>query len=84
MCLPVSRLFWVSSLAYPNLLGTKGYVVVVVEDQPQSMGSLSTNTCCLMCLLANNYLNSLPGPEATLDSITPAYQNRITNLPELN
>jgi hypothetical protein len=24
------RLFWVSSLAYPNLLGTKGYVVVVV------------------------------------------------------
>jgi hypothetical protein len=23
------RLFWVSSLAYPNLLGTKGYVVVV-------------------------------------------------------
>jgi hypothetical protein len=28
--LPVSRLFWVSSLAYPNLLGTKGYVVVVV------------------------------------------------------
>jgi hypothetical protein len=30
MCLPVSRLFWVSFLAYPNLLGTKGYVVVVV------------------------------------------------------
>jgi hypothetical protein len=30
MCLPVSRLFWVSSLAYPNLLGTKCYVVVVV------------------------------------------------------
>jgi hypothetical protein len=30
MCLPVSRLFCVSSLAYPNLLGTKGYVVVVV------------------------------------------------------
>jgi hypothetical protein len=29
MCLPVSRLFWVSSLAYPKLLGTKGYVVVV-------------------------------------------------------
>ena len=22
--------FWVSSLAYPNLLGTKGYVVVIV------------------------------------------------------
>jgi hypothetical protein len=30
MCLPISRLFWVSSLAYPNLLGTKGYIVVVV------------------------------------------------------
>jgi hypothetical protein len=30
LCLPVSRLFWVSSLAYPNLLGTKGFVVVVV------------------------------------------------------
>jgi hypothetical protein len=29
--LPVSRLFWVSSLAYLNLLGTKGYVVVVVS-----------------------------------------------------
>jgi hypothetical protein len=34
MCLPVSRLFWVSSLAYPNLLGTKGYVVVVVVINP--------------------------------------------------
>jgi hypothetical protein len=30
MCLSVSRLFWVSSLAYSNLLGIKGYVVVVV------------------------------------------------------
>jgi hypothetical protein len=30
MCLPVSHLFWVSSLAYPNLLGTKAYVVVVI------------------------------------------------------
>jgi hypothetical protein len=30
MCLPVSRLFWVSSLAHPNLLGTKYYVIVVV------------------------------------------------------
>jgi hypothetical protein len=30
LCLSVSRLFWVSSLAYPNLLGIKGYVVVVV------------------------------------------------------
>jgi len=24
--------FWVSSLAYPNLLGTKDYVVVVVVE----------------------------------------------------
>jgi hypothetical protein len=32
MAYPVSRLFWVSSLAYLNLLGTKGYVVVVVVD----------------------------------------------------
>jgi hypothetical protein len=32
MCLSVSRLFWVSSLAYPNLLGTKGYVVVHVKN----------------------------------------------------
>jgi hypothetical protein len=30
MCLSISCLFWVLSLAYPNLLGTKGYVVVVV------------------------------------------------------
>jgi hypothetical protein len=30
MCLPVSHLLWVSSLAYPNLLGTKGCVVIVV------------------------------------------------------
>jgi hypothetical protein len=30
MCLPVSRLFWISSQAYRNLLGIKGYVVVVV------------------------------------------------------
>ena len=29
-CLSVSCLFCVSFLAYPNLLGTKGYVVVVV------------------------------------------------------
>jgi hypothetical protein len=34
MCLPVSHLFWVSSLAYPNLFGTKGYIVVVVFNAP--------------------------------------------------
>jgi hypothetical protein len=37
MCLPVSRLFWVSSLAYPNLLGTKVYVVVVVGGGGKDM-----------------------------------------------
>jgi predicted double-glycine peptidase len=35
MCLSVYHLFWVSSLAYPNLLETKGYVVVVVEAVQQ-------------------------------------------------
>jgi hypothetical protein len=39
MRLPVSRLFWVSSLAYPNLLGTKGYVVVVVVFVLADVGS---------------------------------------------
>ena len=35
-----SRFFWVSSLAYPNLLGTKGYVVVVVvAAAARNMGS---------------------------------------------
>ena len=35
-----SRFFWVSSLAYPNLLGTKGYVVVVVASAAaRNMGS---------------------------------------------
>jgi hypothetical protein len=38
-CLLVSRLFGVSSLAYPNLLGTKGYdvIVVVVVDLRTTM-----------------------------------------------
>jgi hypothetical protein len=42
MYLPVSRLFWVSSLAYPNLLGTKGYVVVVVVSFlcPNKLGKM--------------------------------------------
>jgi hypothetical protein len=30
MCLPVSRLFWVSSLAYPNLLGTKAMLLLLL------------------------------------------------------
>jgi len=29
-------LFWVSSLAYPNFLGKKGYVVVVDVDELSS------------------------------------------------
>jgi hypothetical protein len=42
MCFPVSRLFWVLSLAYPNLLGTKDYVVVVVEahKEPNTFGQM--------------------------------------------
>ena len=34
-----SRFFWVSSLAYPNLFGIKGYVVVVVAAAARNMGS---------------------------------------------
>jgi hypothetical protein len=44
MCLPVSRLFWVSSLAYPNLLGTKGYVVVVVVVVVYKIAEHSTDS----------------------------------------
>jgi len=40
-----SRFFWVSSLAYPNLLGTKGYVVVVAAAAAaRNMGSW--HWCC--------------------------------------
>jgi hypothetical protein len=48
MCLLVSRLFWVSSLAYPNLLGTKGYVVVVVVGLVSPRPS-SWPVCPLAC-----------------------------------
>jgi hypothetical protein len=50
MCLPVSRLFWVSSLAYPNLLGTKGYVVVVVvdKDATEKITALPKKGCLLL------------------------------------
>ena len=34
-----SRFFWVSSLAYSNLFGTKSYVVVVVAAAARNMGS---------------------------------------------
>jgi hypothetical protein len=44
MCLPVSRLFWVSSLAYPNLLGTKGYVVVVSKEDVERTHLPSTGS----------------------------------------
>jgi hypothetical protein len=30
MYLPISRLFWVSSLVYPNLLGTNAMLLLVV------------------------------------------------------
>ena len=30
----MTYVFWVSSLAYPNSLGTKGYIVVVVVADP--------------------------------------------------
>jgi hypothetical protein len=46
MCLTVSRLFWVSSLAYPNLLGTKGYVVVVVGVAVQKLQHESPSDRC--------------------------------------
>jgi hypothetical protein len=40
-CLSISRLFWVSSLAYPNLLGTKDYDVVGVVDDDSEAGFTS-------------------------------------------
>ena len=50
--------FWVSSLAYPNSLGTKGYVVVVIVvmgSQTSALASLSgmefTRTSSSSCLL---------------------------------
>jgi hypothetical protein len=49
MCLHVSRLFWVSSLAYPNLLGTKGYVVVVVGNM------LEHNFCINVSIILLNF-----------------------------
>jgi hypothetical protein len=49
MCLPISRLFWVSSLAYPNLLGTKGYVVDV-------QAYTSQNPACAIILFEKKYL----------------------------
>jgi hypothetical protein len=55
MCLPVSRLFWVSSLAYPNLLGTKGYVVVVVVQFQVAQGYFP---------LLTNYLSASFHPES--------------------
>jgi hypothetical protein len=42
MCLSVSRLFCVSSLDYPNLLGTKGYVVVVAAAASDCSPGLDT------------------------------------------
>jgi hypothetical protein len=47
----VSRLFWVSSLAYPNLLGTKGYVVVVGGGGVGVVVVVSWFTLILLCLI---------------------------------
>jgi hypothetical protein len=41
MSLPVSRLFWVSSLTYSNLLGTKDYVVVVLCGLHQNQAGVA-------------------------------------------
>jgi len=48
--------FWVSSLAYPNSLGTKGYVVVVDDDtshfsEASSVCYLGAMLCGLVCML---------------------------------
>jgi hypothetical protein len=43
LCFSYPCFFWVSSLAYPNLLGTKVYVIVVVGCQPNSTSCNITN-----------------------------------------
>jgi hypothetical protein len=61
----LSRLFWVSSLAYPNLLGTKGYVVgggVCMGHSPrvpckERRKPGLTMTLCIVILLALLYCN---------------------------
>jgi hypothetical protein len=60
MCLPVSRLFWVSSLAYPNLLGTKGYVVVVVVVESENMWTTAPR---LLASLLNKINNASDDPK---------------------
>jgi hypothetical protein len=60
MCLPVSRLFWVSSLAYPNLLGTKGYVVVVVVVVVVLEKHSANSTLCRVFLVDTQQTSHLP------------------------
>jgi hypothetical protein len=57
ICLPVSRLFWVSSLAYPNLLGTKDYVVVVVCCSSYIIKLYETSHKCSSAILCKLILH---------------------------
>jgi hypothetical protein len=63
MCLTVSRLFWVSSLAYPNLLGTKGYVVVVVTQKAYYILVIGVG-----CLLSHETIFLFPNSESKTNS----------------
>jgi hypothetical protein len=60
MCLPVSRLFWVSSLAYPNLLGTKDYVVVVVQCQRNRRNPIWSSDDQIALKVRNQNLKNTP------------------------
>jgi hypothetical protein len=51
MCLPVSRLFCVLSLAYPNLLGIKGYVVVVDSLEHTEKQNVQVHYSCVHVLM---------------------------------
>ena len=53
---------WVSYLAYPNLLGTKGLVVVVVKTDLLQLYKAFSNTCIVR--LPVNKLNDLKVKQA--------------------
>jgi hypothetical protein len=55
LCLPVSRLFWVSSLVYPNLLGTKGYVVVCCLFWKGNLDKASPNAGYVLLMFYHLY-----------------------------
>jgi hypothetical protein len=69
MCLSVSRLFWVSSLAYPNLLGIKGYVVVV--------GDASATVMWLQCSVGKC---NIPGKKFVYGHILSSSATAMPNL----